>query len=214
MIFRYKKTSIIKPEPIKYNIITLGYDCSPAQAFRDMGRRIQALPFDWIISSVTSFEKCFQDDFAMFHKDLTFNHNKTRLIDHYGFEFPHGYPTINEHIIVDNWADYHANVCQKYRRRIDRFLNIVRDPTPLIVLCRQDINDLPKIKRLFEKYYDKENLFFVDNTPQKQRLFRPSFDPDIFKYTIICDAEKNGNWNETAIWNEALDLAVKQFITK
>jgi hypothetical protein len=214
MIFRYKKLSTIKPEPIKYNIITLGYDCSPAQAFRDMGRRTEALPFDWIISSVASFEKCFQDDFSMFHKNLTFNDNKTRLIDHYGFEFPHDYPTINQHIIVEKWPDYHNEVCQKYRRRIDRFLNILRDPTPLIILCRHDINDLPKIKSLFKKYYDKENLFFVNSTPQKQTFFRPAFDPEIFNYTTLCHTEKNGDWNETAIWTEALDWTIKQYITK
>jgi len=119
-------------------IISMGYDCSPAQALRDMNLRKFALPFDWNISSMNSLERCFRDKFSLFHQNLTFNHNKTRLVDHYGFEFPHDYPilkdvldcsftsVVKEHTIVDNWQDYHADVCAKYKRSaLGNFIAII-----------------------------------------------------------------------------------------
>jgi hypothetical protein len=226
MNFRYKQPIINITEPVKYNVITLGYDCSTAQALRDMGLRKQALPFDWTISSIDSLEKCFKDRFSMFHKKLNYNHNKTRLIDHYGFEFPHDYPVlkdvldcsfnsvVKEHTIVDNWIDYNSEVLYKYERRIKRFLYIMQDPNHLIILCRHDIKDLPKLKSLFKKYYNKENVFFVDSTPQKQNILRPTFDPNIFQYTTLCNTEENGQWNETTVWKTALNECLKQFIQK
>ena len=204
-------------------IISMGYDCSPAQALRDMNLRKFALPFDWNISSMNSLERCFLDKFSMFHQNLTFNHNKTRLVDHYGFEFPHDYPilkdvldcsftsVVKEHTIVDNWQDYHADVCSKYKRRIDRFNDILAKPEPLIVLCRHDVRFIPRLKSLFETYYNKTNVFFVNSTPQ-QRLFRIQSSP--YDYTITCHTEKNEIWNETAVWKETLDQAFQQFIDK
>ena len=204
-------------------IISMGYDCSPAQALRDMNIRKFALPFDWNISSMNSLERCFLDKFSMFHQNLTFNHNKTRLVDHYGFEFPHDYPilkdvldcsfisVVKEHTIVDNWQDYHAEVCAKYKRRIDRFNDLLAKPEPLIVLCRHDVRFIPRLKSLFETYYNKTNVFFVNSTPQ-QRLFRIQSSP--YDYTITCHTEKNEIWNETAVWKEALDQAIQQFMNK
>ena len=210
-----REVTVAPPTP-NYNIITIGYDCSPAQALRDMNLRQFALPFDWVISSVNSLERCFRDKFSLFHQNLSFNHNKTRLIDHYGFEFPHDYPilkdvldcsftsVVKEHTIVDNWADYHAEVCAKYRRRIDRFNAILEKPEPVIVLCRHDIRHIPRLKMLFETYYNKKNVFFVNNTPQKQVF-------GVYDYTITCNTEENGNWNETRIWRGTLDQAIKKF---
>ena len=207
-----------------YNIITLGYDCSPAQALIFLGLRKFALPFDWNISSVASLERCFQDKFSMFHKNLRYNSNKTRLIDHYGFEFPHDYPLMKDVVdcslssevvkntIVDNWSDYHSEVCVKYQRRIDRFLNIMNDSKPIIVLCRHDIRIIPKIKSLFERYYNKQNVFFVNSTPQTQNIRHNLMNIGVWSYMVTCNTEKNGNWNDKELWKEVFDQGVKRFI--
>ena len=42
-----------------YHFLTLGYDCSPAGALREMGLREYALPFDWVVSTISSLEECF-----------------------------------------------------------------------------------------------------------------------------------------------------------
>jgi hypothetical protein len=79
-----------------YNFLTIGYDCSPAATLRTLNLREFALPFDWVISSITSIQKCFEDNFIKFHTNLKFNDKKQKLIDSYGFEFPHDYPRNNK----------------------------------------------------------------------------------------------------------------------
>lgn len=72
---------------MNFNYLTIGYDCSPAAALRGLHLREFALPFDWVVSNVNILQMCFETKFKDFHKSLTFNYNKTRLIDHYGFNF-------------------------------------------------------------------------------------------------------------------------------
>jgi len=170
----------------KYNFITIGYDCSPAGALRNANLRTAALPFDWIVSSIKSLDRCFNDNFSGFHTDLKYNTWKTRLIDKYGFEYPHDYPvclldnnvivdiscnsekvgedffreTVNT-IIVPDWINYYDTIKEKYARRIQRFLDIVNNPLPIIILCRYNVNDVKLLKQLFSKYYNKHNIVFI-----------------------------------------------------
>ena len=78
-----------------FNYVTIGYDCSPAAALRGLHLREFALPFDWVESNINVLQMCFETKFKDFHKNVTFNYNKKRLIDHYGFQFPHDYPLTN-----------------------------------------------------------------------------------------------------------------------
>ena len=78
-----------------YNFLTVGFDCSPASALRGLNLRSEALPFDWVVSNISSLDKCFQDNFMKYHTNLKLDHSKTRLIDEYGFMFPHDYPLMD-----------------------------------------------------------------------------------------------------------------------
>lgn len=197
-----------------YNILTLGYDCSPAATLRNLDIREFALPFDWVVSNITSLEKCFNDNFSKYHTNLRFNHKKSRLIDEYGFEFPHDYPltelnvninNIGEGIfgeekgkcIIDDWYKYYDYVKQKYERRIKRFLDIVNDNKPIIVFCRYNVNQVIQLKNLFKKYYNKTNVIFINSCNQVINL------PEEFIY--CCNTEKNGNWNDPIIWKDILE---------
>jgi hypothetical protein len=183
--------------------ISIGYECSTASILRGLGLRKAALPFDWIQSSADAMEKCFRDDFKQFHTNLRMNHNKTRLIDEYGFEFPHDYPLIKtatsegiyeESFIVDDWASHYQVIKEKYDRRIARFKAILSDPRPAIVLCRYAIKDLLFIQKLFIQYYNKDNFYFVNASPEKFE-----------NHTIInIDTEKNGIWSELVIWKAGI----------
>lgn len=205
-----------------YNFLTIGYDCSPASALRNLNLRDFALPFDWIVSNINSIEKCFNDDFNKFHTNLKFNLNKTRLIDEYGFEFPHDYPLTNTDIrsddigegvygpvknkfIINDWSSYYDIIKEKYNRRIIRFKSIVSDPKPIIVLCRyNNIEHVIKLQELFIKYYKKENMFFINSSTHKFRTNK----------IINIYTEKNGIWNQECIWKEYIDLLVRQFNLK
>ena len=194
------------------NYITLGYDCSPSGALRSLNLRPFALPFDWIQSNVYSLDKCFEENFAGFHKNLRYNSSKTRLIDAYGFEYPHDYPlgnttadinTIGEGVIGEtsgksicaNYMDYYNIVYEKYKRRIHRFLNIMNDEKPIIVLCRYHTYHVLKLQEILLKNYKKENIYFVNS----------SNEPVETDKIINVFTEKNNIWNEIAIWESGIE---------
>lgn len=199
------------------NYITIGSDCSPAAALRNLGLRDFALPFDWVQSNIYSISRCISDDFDKFHTNLQINPSKTRLIDYYGFQFPHDYPFNNTNIIEtdvgeggfgeekcsfikDNWHEYYNIVKEKYNRRIDRFRNIMNDSTPIIVLCRYNTQDIFQLQDFFLKYYNRDNIYFVNSTIEN------------FENNKIINiyTEQNGEWNDTTIWKIGIDKIVEK----
>ncbi len=199
------------------NYLTLGQDCSPSDALRRLNLREFALPFDWIVSSINILEKCFQTNFLYFHKNLVLNNKKTRLIDHYGFQFPHDYPlstmeNVENHvgegifgeekgkIITNKWSEYYDVVLEKYNRRIERFNKIVNDTKPIIVLCRYDTKDVLKLQNLLKKYYKLDNVYFVNSS-------RQMFENDKI---INVHTEKNKIWNDITIWRIGIDIILKK----
>jgi hypothetical protein len=194
--------------------ITVGHDCSPAAALRNLALREHALPFDWVVSSIDRLQACFQDQFRQYHTQLRLNSNRSRMIDAYGFEFPHDYPLqaiddrtdlVGEgvfgeehgHCIIDGWSMYYDTVLEKYKRRIERFQTIMKDPTPLIVLCRYNRNDIFRLKELLLTYYQKE-VYIISSTTDYID------DPTI----ITVHTEQHGIWNDTTVWKEALDTMI------
>jgi len=202
---------------MSFNYLTLGNDCSPAAALRSLNLREYALPFDWIVSNIITLERCFETNFENFHKNLTLNYNKKRLVDYYGFEFPHDYP-LNHMIdvedkigegefgeedgkfICDNWNDYYDNVLNKYNRRIERFKKIVSDTKPIILLCRYNTIEVLILQQLFIKYYNKENIYFVNSSNE------------IFENDKIINiyTEQNGIWNDGDIWKKGVEYISKK----
>lgn len=203
-----------------FNYLTLGYDCSPAAALRNLNLRNYALPFDWVQSNLESIEKCFQDKFSKYHTNLRYNHTGTRLVDAYGFQFPHDYPLMdmsaNDNVgegvigeeqgkyITGKWMDYYPVVKEKYDRRIQRFLDIMNDTKPIIVLCRYDVRGAVLLKCILYRYYKRADVYIVNSTPENRYV----------NDTIInCHTEKNGEWNETAIWKEGIDKATAHYLS-
>ena len=74
---------------MSYHYITVGGDCSPAAALRNLQLREFALPFDWIVSTVSMLEHCFRTKFDLFHRYVALDVTKTRVIDPFGSQFPH-----------------------------------------------------------------------------------------------------------------------------
>jgi hypothetical protein len=202
---------------MSFNYLTIGYDCSPASALKDLNLREFALPFDWVVSNIKSLQKCFETNFVDFHKKLVFNYNKTRLIDHYGFQFPHDYPLThmtnfennigegvfgeeNGKFITDKWYDYYGVVLDKYNRRIERFKNIINDTKPIIVLCRYNTKDVLELQELFIKYCKNKNIYFINSCNE---LFENEYIKNIY-------TEKDNKWNDINIWKEGIDDVIKK----
>jgi len=202
-----------------FNYLTIGHDCSPAAALKNLNLREFALPFDWVVSNINSLELCFESNFEYFHKHLIFNNNNTRLIDYYGFQFPHDYPLIgtsviendvgegvfgeeNGKCITDKWHDYYDIILNKYNRRIERFKNIINDTKPIIVLCRYNTSGVLELQRLFMKYYKIENIYFVNS-------YHEYFENDKIKN---INTEKNDIWNDIDIWKQGIQDIIQKII--
>ena len=158
-----------------YNFITLGIDCQPTFALKQLDLRKYALPFDWLTSNANMTVECIKDDFKFFHKELKFDSNNV-LCDKYGFGFAHDYPLKKEGepAPVDNWMDYNADVIEKYERRIKRFNDILNSDTPIIAIYKGPKEDIQYFKQIFQEKYNKTNIVYI-----------------IYGYTIIYDYTAN-----------------------
>ena len=197
---------------MEINIIGMGGDCTAASAIEHLGYRIASYPFDWIQLHVSMIELCFKEGFARFHRDLKYASDMdSALTDAYGFRFFHDYPIVlrydpkanrEHHCIVENWRDYYDENIEKYGRRIRRFLELMKDEKPLLVLCRHwnTVDDVLKLQELFKVYYNKENVYFINASPI-------AFENDKIKNIT---PEMNGTWNDKNIWK----LHVDEFLAK
>ena len=152
--------------------ITLGWDCSPATALRNLQLREYALPFDWIRSNAEILSKVIENNFIGFHESLKLSENKHFVIDTYGLNFPHDYPTIKQNcisltdeigetVLVSDWEKYIPVIQEKYKRRIERFHSIMNSDEPLIALYAGYIGDVQLFKDVFKMRYNKTNIFYV-----------------------------------------------------
>jgi len=204
-----------------FSFITIGYDCSPAAALRTLDLRRAALPFDWVVTNLNILDQCFQTKFSKYHTNLRFNPQRTRIIDEYGFIFPHDYPLENQSVVNDDdigegvygeekgkqitphWEKYYPQVQEKYQRRIERFLDIVLRQTekPIIILSRFPAEQVNIIFDIFYRNYRRKDIYIV-NSCQIESIGQ--------KY-VNCFTEKNGEWNEAAIWRTNIDLVIQKY---
>lgn len=144
------------------NYITLGIDCQPTFALKQLDLRKYALPFDWLTSNVNMIVECIKDDFKFFHQELRVDSNNI-LCDKYGFGFAHDYPfkKEGEHGPVDNWMDYNIEVVKKYERRIKRLNDILKSDTPIISIYKGPKEDIQYFKQIFKEKYNKTNIVYI-----------------------------------------------------
>ena len=177
---------------------------------RALNLRLFALPFDWVVSSPDLICTAIHDKFMSYHTNLSLIDSKTRVVDTYGFLFPHDYPTIEtaavpsdedigptETTLHPEWHTHIRTVQEKYRRRIDRFMALLTSPDPLIIVHRGSVHNLEKFKALFLECFQKTNIAYVVATSEQ------STSPDVF----TCQPEVSGDWNNKDIWALALKAA-------
>jgi len=116
------------------------------------------------------------DDFKEFHDGLRLSECKKYVIDSYGNEFPHDYPThkepagtniyegkdnIREDTIVDDWMQYIAVNKEKYARRIERFISLMKSDELLVILTKCTLQYIQVFRDLFHRKYAKTNIIYV-----------------------------------------------------
>jgi hypothetical protein len=195
--------------------ISFGSDCGCASALNHLKLRNFSLPFDWIVSSYDKIEKCINEDFNLFHKNIILNDTKKRIIDGYGFEFPHDYPfnsntsvdiinndntIFGENIICENYMNYYNIVYEKYTRRIERFKTIMNSDKNIIILYRGNIKNAEKILNLIKNKYNKDNIMIICN----------HFDKSNNNKIINCNVDEF-KFNDADIWNENIKKCIECF---
>ena len=146
--------------------ISLGYFCSVAMDLEKMGLRSESSPFDWLISDFEGVIRAMENGFADFlnYDDLSQNKAYRTIYKNtrYTIDFYHDFDSLIP------LADQLPQVESKYRRRIDRFYESIKEPTLFI----RYISD--------EELVDgksRELLWIEDNFDRIMGLIR-SFNPE------------------------------------
>jgi len=132
-------------------IIPIGIDCGLADLCRKYNLRNEAFPFDWNVS-YNGVSECIENDFTNFTGALI---NKTNI---YNIFFFHDF-------VNNNLLEFDK---QKYNRRCERFINILKNSTEEVIFCRKghachnhlesnnicnDINEVKKLNTIISNKY-------------------------------------------------------------
>lgn len=159
----------------KMNYLPFGESCAPATGVRNLHLRSFALPFDWMRASAEQLVKVVENDFAGFHENLAVSPCKKFVVDGYGMEFPHDYPTekqgldidtqddciIHEDILAHTWRNSIEINTEKYARRIVRFRAMLSSPEPILVVTTCRLKHIHEFKDLFLRKYGKTNICYA-----------------------------------------------------
>ena len=157
------------------NYLPFGESCAPATGLRNLHLRSFALPFDWMRATAEQLVKVVDNDFAGFHDNLEVSPCKKFVVDGYGMEYPHDYPTeqqtlnldtlddciIHEDILIDTWRNSMEINKEKYARRIERFRSMLSSPEPILVLTTCRLKYIKDFKELFLRKYGKTNMCYA-----------------------------------------------------
>jgi hypothetical protein len=226
---------------MNYNIITIGYDCSPASVLRELNLRDFALPFDWVVSNVMILKTCIEDNFKNFHKNLQYNHNKSRLVDEYGFQFPHDYPLENMDISSDKLSNINIHYNLYPSEKMDISINqlgdiyIHEDKDQRISSKWKDYHPIilekynRRINRFLNIMNDKKPIICLSRYPTIHILHLHHFlskyynNNNIYvlnssqeefetKYILNINTEINNKWNDKEIWKIGFDKLINKLI--
>ena len=149
----------------------MGLDCNPATDLRSLGLRKMAMPFDWVRSTPDIISECIRTSFSEFHSDLTFNTVSERVVDGLGIEFTHDYPnleTYNNIPSIEGWEVHIPNVNERYHRRINRFIDLMRSNTPVVILCSMGYDGIEKVREAIREQYGRiSRTVFVSTHPDR-----------------------------------------------
>ncbi len=136
--------------------ISLGYFCGVAQDLEKLGLRNQSSPFDWGISYFENVIDAIENSFDGFmdYENLSqsVNYRNHYHEDRYHFYFFHDFSQYK------NLDDQYEAVLDKYKRRIDRFLQSIQEPTLFVkYISTEELDENGRSVELnwIEKNYDR-----------------------------------------------------------
>lgn len=198
--------------------ISLGSACGPALNLRNLNLRSEAYPFDWTVTPFDSLYNALREDFKYFLADLLIRPDNQGVIDHYGINYTHDWPTLHQpHIDALN-ADFISNctlfsawqnalplVREKYQRRINRFRNACLSQNKIFFIRSEetDKEQAVKLKDLIVNIYPSLDFTLI------------IFGSDIkFQNPWNIDKIKNfyvPRWDDPVLWGQTLKQVGSEF---
>ena len=181
--------------------ISLGGDCIPAISLRNLGLRKEAYPFDWVILHNDTIATFLLNDFEDYHTNLAMNWNRWIKNTKHEVEFPHDYDTTTD----EGWREQIESVNEKYQRRIERFRDLMKKNTPLIVFMSYDMYMSRVIRQVIKEKYNRQNIYYI----VKYKDTHLAEDDNIFPAITSDQTFTKDEWNSHEIWIPTLERVQK-----
>ena len=174
------------------NVVSLGFFCSIAMDIGELGLRKNSFPFDWVISDIEMVVFAIKNKFDKFmlYENL-FQLKSDKKIYYDSFYKIYFYHDFNKYKPL---KQQYNKVYNKYKRRINRFLTIIKQPTIFIRYINPEKsingkytelayleNHYEEINDLIKSFNDKNEIIFVgdDNCiSSKITIFNVPIDKD------------------------------------
>jgi hypothetical protein len=195
------------------NYISLGPTCSIAYQLQKFNKKKESLPFDWIrCYPISSVLHLIQNNFIDLFEGIEFVRDDTKFpfiedIDEEKFDTIQIKDTKiykNDKLGISFFHDFKdgidvKDVIEKYQRRIDRFYNLIKNPS---VFIRDELNfkvcDIIIYNQLYDnlkEFNNKNRLVLIINT------FRKTYDIDGLNkgIEIYNNSDKISEWQHPEI---------------
>lgn len=211
----------------RYNIVSLGFFCSVAMELERCGIRSVSLPFDWLITG--NYEAVLKLIANRFDRFLDMN-NLYQEYDinpayYYNDVYDlHFYHDFNPHLTLE---EQYNSVRQKYDRRINRFYEIIKEPTVFIRYCSDEeelefiCNNSEKISHFLKSLNPKNEIIYISSKKVASGLagFNYYVEPDrgdavSRKFLMHMPELKEYLIEKSGISNEELRRNIKRYICK
>jgi hypothetical protein len=157
--------------------IPITFDCSGANTLRDKNLRIEAYPFDWNIKTIDSIYNIINNDFIdlfsnefLIYSKKSFKHKYDNNNNDYKdlipvFNIKYNILFVHDFNIEDNFDI----IFNKYKKRIDRFINIINNYDNIIFIYDNRYELVSNsIYDYYISFFDDKNIF--TNISQKKNI--------------------------------------------
>lgn len=145
------------------NCISLGWFCGCASSLSKLGLRSTSGPFDWYFSDLWAvleqIDNAFKDFMKRENLKESADNHQTFIDTKYGF--------CCNHDIQESFENEIDEICIKYHKRAQRFLNMITNPTLFIRIVKdeKEVNYInrnwQKAENIIKKYNVKNSIIYV-----------------------------------------------------
>ena len=153
--------------------VSLGWFCGTARALRKNGLRFFSGPFDWYLSDFPPVLSMIENSFDNF-----LNKDNLQVDDKYPKEFQDiKYGFSYKHDVKEDFEKEYCLIVEKYKRRIDKFLSAIKEPTCFFRAVRSE----------------SEIQYIIDNKDYIDKIIKQSNSKNVIVYLLLkgMSAPKN-----------------------